>query len=679
MGQRSAWEGTLDAGSLRGLADILYRNAEDSPGAEVAARRDAEGAWERVTAARMLNDVTAVAKGLIGTGVDAGDRVVIVGGSDYDQVLVHFAVWAVRAVAVPLPPRCSQARLLHVVRDCRPAAVVLGDGRLAAAASAASREITDLSRVWRLDGPEGLEAVTRPGAYMDSSAVRFRLEETTMADPAAIVYPSGTDVRRPGAVLSHGNRLAAARALADRLLPALRGVNPGAASALVHLPLSDSSGQAALAACMLARVRVGVVDPAERLVEQARAFKPAVLATAARTLEEVYAAEERRARQSGWDSNSAFGAAAEIAAEYDRVGRKGAWKRVSMAMYDWMYSRFRDAYGGRLRLAVCLNGRLPATLDHFYNGAGVPVVQVFGSTEAGGALTAGVPGARRAGTHGTVLEGAELRVGPGGELFARGPGVFPGYWNAQAAGETAFRDGWLATGHTGEIDEDGFVTVTGRLRVQACADPAPRRAAMPQPPPERGTQGGGGLAAAPQPPALERSPAAQERPTAPAQPAVEQARPTAAPALPAAAPAAQPAPSPEEIVAGLEQRIAAHSLVGQVMVIGRGRPYCTALVTLAADQLEYWRLVNNRPLNASPEEIAADPELLREIEYVVGEANTTVPAPLAVCAFHVLAEEFTPQSGLLLPDGSLRRDAVLRAFAEEIEGLYRSAEPGRQG
>ncbi|WP_017593120.1 AMP-binding protein [Nocardiopsis potens] len=681
MGQRSAWEGTLDAGSLRGLADILYRNAEDGPGAEVAARRDAEGAWERVTAARMLNDVTALAKGLIGTGVDAGDRVVIVGGADYDQLLMHFAVWAVRAVAVPLPANCSQARLLHVVRDCRPAAVVLGDGRLAAAASAASRDIPDLSRVWRLDGPEGLEAVSRPGAYMDSSAVRFRLEETTAADPAVIAYPAGTDVRRPGAVLSHGDRLAAARALADRLLPALRGAGAGSAGALVHLRLSDSAGQAAVAACMLARVRVGVVDPAEKLVEQARAFRPAVLVAAADAIEEVYAAEERRARQSGWDSNSAFGAAAEIAAEYDRGGRKGAWKRVSMAMYDWMYSRFREAYGGRLRLAVALGGRVPATLDHFYNGAGVPLVQVFGSTEAGGALTAGALGARRAGTHGTALEGVELRVGPGGELFAHGPGVFPGYWNAQAAGETAFRDGWLATGYTGEIDDDGYVTVTGRLRVQACADPAPRRAAVPQPPPERPAQGGGGEpapAAAPARPAAELPPAPQGPPAAPEQHAVEQARPAAA-ALPAAAPAAPAPTDPEEIVAGLERRISAHSLVGQVMVIGRGRPYCTALVTLAADQLEYWRLVNNRPLNASPEEIAADPDLLREIEYAVGEANTTVPAPLAVRAFHVLAEEFTPQSGLLLPDGSLRRDAVLRAFAEEIEGLYRSVEPGRQG
>ena len=651
MRESGAWQGAVPAGTLNGLAGVLYRNAEDLPAAEVVSRRGPDGEWERVTSARLLSEVTAVAKGLIGAGVGVGDRVVLVGDARYEQVLLQFAVWAVRAVAVPLPSACSPKRLLAVVRDCRPAAVVLQDGRQADAAAAASREVPDLGRVWRLDGPEGLEAVTRPGAYMDSSSVRFRMEEVVREDPAVIDYPASVAGPGRGAVLTHGNRLDAADALVRRLSPALAGLEPGEASALMRLPLADHFGQAALAACMLARVRLGVLGPRADLPAELRTFKPTVLVTGPDLLERLYRTESDKARQTGWDNHNAFGAATELAVDFDKAGRKGAWRRVSKAMYEWMYTRIREALGGRVKLVVVAGAPMSARMDHFFNGAGVPLVQVSGTAESGGAFCANGPDDRRAGTHGRALEGAEVRPGPGGELFVRGPGVFPGYWNDPDASREALRDGWLATGVAGEVDNDGYVTVQGRLRVQACSDPARPRGA-------EGAAGGAG----------QRADGAQGghggQDAAPARPGAEPERPAAA----------VPQPSPEELVADLERRLRSHSLVSQAMVIGRGRPYCTALVTLASDQLEYWRLVNNRPLNTPPEEIASDPELLREISAAVGEANQAVPPQLAVRAFHVLAEEFTVQSGLVLPGGELRRDAVLRAFAEEIEGLYRSPE-----
>lgn len=112
-------------------------------------------------------------------------------------------------------------------------------------------------------------------------------------------------------------------------------------------------------------------------------------------------------------------------------------------------------------------------------------------------------------------------------------------------------------------------------------------------------------------------------------------------------------------------------MISQVLVIAEGRPFASALVTLVRDQLEYWRLVNGRPLSMAPEEIAGDRDLLREVQGLVYEANRSVPRHLAVRSFHVLAEEFTVQSGLVRPTGELRREAVLRAFSEEIDGLYR--------
>jgi len=192
------------------------------------------------------------------------------------------------------------------------------------------------------------------------------------------------------------------------------------------------------------------------------------------------------------------------------------------------------------------------------------------------------------------------------------------------------------------------VTVVGRLRPQAASVGVPGRFVA----------GGAGAVAE-----LE---------------AVSEAAPVVrAAALPAAATAPLPvAEAPVErgdgeLVAEFEARLRAHPLISQVLVIVEGRPFASALVTLVRDQLEYWRLVNGRPLSMAPEEIAGDRDLLREVQGLVYEANRSVPRHLAVRSFHVLAEEFTVQSGLVQPSGELRREAVLRAFSEEIDGLYR--------
>ncbi|MBX9390427.1 hypothetical protein K5M73_19630, partial [Streptomonospora halotolerans] len=161
---------------------------------------------------------------------------------------------------------------------------------------------------------------------------------------------------------------------------------------------------------------------------------------------------------------------------------------------------------------------------------------------------------------------------------------------------------------------------------------------------------------------------------APLPAAPRQARRTAPAGPPPAAPAPEQVPEPARV---WERRVCAHPLIAQAMVIARGRPYPAALLTLSGDQLEYWRLVNNRPLAWTREELVMDTELAAEVRGAVVEANGAVEPAWAVRAFHVLAEEFSPTGGLVLPDGRLRRDAVLRAFAEEIEGLYRSPQPGR--
>ncbi|MDT0302622.1 AMP-binding protein [Streptomonospora wellingtoniae] len=602
----------------------------DGPGRdEVLLGVDGEGAaWSALSSREFSSQVAAVSKGLIGVGVGAGDRVVVVARPGVECALVVLAAWVVRAVVVCVAPQASRERLSYVLRDCDPAAVVLEDGVHAGVVAALGRELTDLVRVWRLD-EGGLEGIARPGAYMDSTAVRFRREEQAESDVAALVYPMSTAVRVRGVVLTHGGVLAAAESLVERFASAgeVRGRSDGGPGrVLMELGLWEPGALAGLVACALVRAPVGFVGRGPRMRRQMREFAPRVLVCRPWLVERVMAAVRSSAPPNGWDQVDRFKVAVDLAVEFDRAQRKGALRRVSRAMYEWVYGRVREALGGRVRLVVC-GGGLSEELDGFFNGAGVPLVQVWGVPEVGGVAAAGSVEHRRAGTAGRALSGVSVQPSGEGELCVRGPQLFAGYWGDEPAGRSAVWEGWLASGVAGDLDDAGFVVVGRRLRAQAT---------------------------------------------------YERVRAREAAALVAAAPAASAGGAREVDHVGLwEQRACAHPLVSQAMVVWRGRPYASALVTLAADQAEYWRLVNNRPLSMTRAELAADADLGAEVRSAVVAANQAVPVEWAVRAFHVLAEEFTVSGGLVLGDGSLRRDAVLRAFAEEIEGLYRSREAQR--
>ncbi|WP_116246712.1 AMP-binding protein [Nocardiopsis sp. FIRDI 009] len=650
MGEASVSPG-VRVRELSGLGDLVYEAAHADAHAEVFSVPLDEG-WERRTAGAFATDVTGIAKGLVAAGVSEGDRVLVVSGTHHDWARLAFAVWSVRAVLVPLSSSASVERVTHVVRQTRPAAAVVEGERSLRAVAALQRELPDLGRVWRLE--EGLPEVVRLGAYMDASAVRFRRDATMPEDAAVVLYPMSTVSRRMrGVVLSHGALLSAAAGVVDRMWPRLSELEPGRASALLDLPLSEISGLASLLACVVGRVRVGLSAPGS-LTRLVKSFRPTVLVCTPGLLERAYEVERRRAHSTGWDSLGTFNAAAEAAVQFDRAPKKGAWRRLSRSMYDWSFAKMREMFGNRVHLAVCWGGGLSQRLDEFFGGVGVPVMQVFGVPETAGVFTANAVGDRSAGSVGRALPDREVWVSREGEVHVRGGGLFSGYWADGEASGTAFREGWLATGVVAEVDEAGFVRVSGRLRPQAATAEVPGRfvpvaGAVEPSVPAVAAEGGG----VPE----------EGGSGAPVVSVVGEPEGGSAVAAVEGSDAA--------LVAEFEARLRAHPLISQVLVIVEGRPFASALVTLVRDQLEYWRLVNGRPLSMAPEEIAGDRDLLREVQGLVYEANRSVPRHLAVRSFHVLAEEFTVQSGLVAPSGELRRDAVLRAFAEEIDGLYR--------
>lgn len=651
------------ARSQSGLSDQVYDMATSDAHAQVFSVLRG-GGWERLSAGEFATEVTALAKGLVAAGVGEGDRVLVVMPSGRDWVRLAYAVWSVRGVLVPLPEVASDERVAHVVRQTRPAAAVVSGERPQRVVVGLQREMSDLGRVWRFE--EGLPDVVSLGAYMDASAVRFRRDAVVPEDPAVVLYPLSTvSPSMRGVVLSHGGLLAAAADVVDVMWPRLSELAAGKASALLDLPLSQLPGLASLVACVVGRVRVGVVDPG-RLRGELTRFKPTVLVCTPALFEGVHGAERATAHSTDWDSVGTFNAAMDAAVQFDQSKKKGAWARLSRSMYDWSFSKVRDALGGRVHLAVCWGGGLSERLDSYFSGVGVPVVQVYGLAETAGVFCANAVGARVSGTVGRVLPGRETWVSREGELYLRGGAVFLGYWADAEGTQAAFHEGWLATGVVADVDDEGFVRVRGRVRPQASRSPVAGRFVPRVAESERAALSEAPVAREQRAPEVEEVWAGPVEPVR-AEPEVGVVDPGTGPVRVVEADGARDA----ELVAEFEARLRAHPLISQVLVIVEGRPFASALVTLVRDQLEYWRLVNGRPLSMAPEEIAGDRDLLREVQGLVYEANRSVPRHLAVRSFHVLAEEFTVQSGLVHPSGELRRDAVLRAFSEEIDGLYR--------
>jgi long-chain acyl-CoA synthetase len=256
--------------------------------------------------------------------------------------------------------------------------------------------------------------------------------------------------------------------------------------------------------------------------------------------------------------------------------------------------------GGRVRHAICGGSPLGRRLAAFYAGAGIEIYEGYGLTETTGASTVTPPMKPRLGTVGWPLPGTKIRIAADGEILIAGDHVLRGYWDPAAGGVVpAAPDGWLATGDIGELDDEGYLTITGRKKELII------------------TAGGKSVAPAP-----------------------------------------------------LENWLRSHPLISQAMVLGDGRPYVSALLTLDPDGLTHWRQMNGKhPVPA--ELLIDDAELNDVLQRAIDEANKLVSRPESIRRFTILPRDFTEAEGHLTPSMKLRRDAIMRDFADEAEGLYR--------
>ncbi|WP_410538875.1 AMP-dependent synthetase/ligase [Streptomyces sp. KL2] len=579
------------------LTDLIHRNAAQHPDLPVIARKDAGGGWEDLTAREFLAEVRAAARGLIAAGVRPGDRIGLMSRTRYEWTLLDFAVWSAGAVTVPIYETSSPEQIQWILSDSGAVGCVVETGAHAAAVESVRDRLPRLANLWTVD-----DGAVRKLADSGSQVTDAVLDEHSGAAdadaPATIVYTSGTTGRPKGCVLSHRAFFADCGNVVERLKPLFV---PGEGSVLLFLPVAHVFGRMVQIAAVMAPIRLGLSPDIKQLTDDLAGFRPTLILGVPRVFEKVY--NSARAKAQGEGKGRIFDRAADTAIAYSRAldtaSGPSLGLRLRHRLFDKLvYGKLRAVLGGRATHAISGGAALGERLGHFYRGIGFTVLEGYGLTESC-APTAFNPYDRpKVGTVGQPLPGSTVRIGDDGEVLLRGEHLFSGYWNNEAATAEAMADGWFHTGDIGTLDEDGYLTITGRKKEILV------------------TAGGKNVA-----------------------PAV------------------------------IEDRIRAHALVAECMVVGDGRPFVAALITLDEEFLPRWAEEHGKS-GLSRERLLEDPELLAAVQRAVDDGNAAVSRAESVRKFRLLATQFTEDSGHLTPSMKLKRGVVAKDFAQEIEALY---------
>jgi long-chain acyl-CoA synthetase len=446
------------------LVQALHNTLARDPAQVMFGRRRPDG-WEDVTAAQFGVEVSDLAKGFIASGIEAGDRVAIMSKTRYEWTLCDFALWSVAAVPVPIYETSSVDQIAWILADAGVVACVVETSTHARRLSVACESLPAVRSVWQLDdGPtSGLGDLVGQGRSVTDAELATRQARLTGADVATLIYTSGTTGRPKGCVITHANFVAECSS-ALRTLPELFGKE--GASTLLFLPLAHVFGRMIQVAVVMGGVKLSHSDPA-RLVKDLAAVRPTFVLSVPQVFEKIFETARRKAAAAG--RGGIFERASATAVAYSQArsaGRAGLVLSLRHQVFDRLvYRKLRAVFGGRVEVAISGGAPLGARLAHFFDGIGIIVLEGYGLTETTAAAAANRVSGRRIGTVGQALDGFEIRIADDGEVLLRGGHVFRGYWNDPDATDACLDDeGWFHTGDLGSLDQDGYLTITGRLK-----------------------------------------------------------------------------------------------------------------------------------------------------------------------------------------------------------------------
>jgi long-chain acyl-CoA synthetase len=613
----------VDVPASARLTDTVFERAEHDPGLVVLRRKASlapsgatpgtgEAAWLDVTARQFRDEVAALAKGFMAAGIGEGDRVALLSRTRYEWTVVDYALWAAGAVTVPVYETSSAEQVEWILTDSGAQAIVVETPARLQAIGEVLRRLPGVRRTWLIEADAAapsLDALVAEGAGVGEADLAQRRMSAGAGDFATIIYTSGTTGRPKGCEITHGNLLANARN-AVRWLSVIFDT-PGA-STLLFLPLAHSFARLIEVGAVEAGAVLGHIPDMGTLLPDLATFQPTFILAVPRVFEKLYNGAEQQASESGV-RGAIFRAAARTATAWSRALGTGDAPSPGAASGPGPVLRLQHAIYDRLvyrRLRAAVGGR------------------VRYSVSGGGAL------------------GERL-----GHFF-RGAGItiIEGYGLTETtAASTVNRPGRNKIGTVGQplpgvsvrIDDDGEILLTGLNRFVGYwhNDAATAEALT-----HDGWLRTGDIG--------ELDGDGYLRVTGRKKELIVTAGGTnVAPAV-------------------LEDRIRAHPLVSQCLVVGDGRPYVACLITLDPEAVRTWLARRNRPADTSLSQLTDDPDLIAELQAAVDDANKAVSRAESIRRFRVLDTDFTEQAGYLTPSLKLRRNIVTKDFADQIEALY---------
>lgn len=464
-----------------------------------------------------------------------------------------------------------------------------------------------LAQVWEIEAG-ALGELGAQGASVDASAVDERRAGIRADDVATIIYTSGTTGKPKGCLLTHRNMLTDI----GNAVPELGILFKPGSTTLLFLPLAHSFARLLQIGVVAARVQTAFAPDVKNLVADLARVRPTFVLAVPRVFEKVYNSAKQKAHGDG--KGRIFDAAEATAIAYSRsldTGGPGLGLRLKHALFDRLvFSKLRAALGGRCTAAISGGAPLGERLGHFYRGIGVLVLEGYGLTETSPAISFNRESALRIGTVGRPLPGVTVRIADDGEVLARGDIIFPGYFNNPDATAEAL------SAEEGSPESPGVRSVwfhtgdLGELDTDGFLRITGRKKEI------LVTAGGKNVA-----------------------PAV------------------------------LEDRVRAHALVSQCMVVGDQRPFIAALVTVDEEALPKWLESAGRPATAAAD-LRDDPALRAAIQSAVDEANKAVSQAEAIRVFRILPRDFTEATGELTPSLKVKRAVVMKEYADEIDAIY---------
>ena len=444
------------------LVDDIVDNAQTAPH-RVALSVNRGGAWVGVTSQQFLDQVKAVAKGIVASGVEPGQRVGIMSRTRYDWTVADYAIWYAGATVVPIYETSSAEQVEWILGDSNAVGVFLESAKNKSVFDEVADRLPDCTRAWIFDDG-ALDTLAAAGAGISDEELERRRATLNPESLATIIYTSGTTGRPKGCMLTHGNFMFEVSNIVAGM-PQLFSVQ--GASTLLFLPLAHVFGRIIQLGCIHSGTRLGHAPDVKNLLGDLQSFQPTFLLAVPRVFEKVFNSAQQKATAEG--KGNIFNTAAQTAIDYSKsldTGGPGLGLKLKHKVFDRLvYGKLRTAMGGKIQWAVSGGAPLGDRLGHFFRGIGVTILEGYGLTETSAATTVNRPDAIRIGTVGQPFPGASVKVAADGELMLAGAQIFKGYWNNPTATAEAIEpDGWFHSGDIGEIDDQGFVKITGRKK-----------------------------------------------------------------------------------------------------------------------------------------------------------------------------------------------------------------------